>query len=299
MKRARRLRRRGDLSTSSDVFIWRHWFSFFFLFFLLGLASQSSPPVSLSPLKAAGPWPLQRRPSKPSSFQPRRQKEPPLFPPTGNIPFSRGDNFIHLVRHCIQLNAESYGDTRVNWASVRACVCWETGRCYVSIFSVLTENQRESATQICFLVESKTPKSHCSRAILNFFADDQLVSLVIVWKIPLQISVFFPCLFSSGWLSSPVPPRADRQLSGTVWAYFHLPNTKTAVGPPCSSLIIHIQARASWQVCWSHSMFCDSDNTFSLCGQKNAEAITLLRAGLVRLNWGRSCELFCESYGRR
>lgn len=93
-----------------------------FFFFLLGLASQFSPPVSLSPLKAAGPWPLQRRPSKPSSFQPRRRREPPLFPPTGNIPFSRGDNFIHLVRHCIQLNAESYGDTRVNWASVRACV---------------------------------------------------------------------------------------------------------------------------------------------------------------------------------
>lgn len=28
-------------------------------------------------------------------------------------------------------------------------------------------------------------------------------------------------------------------------AYFHLPNTKTALRPPCSSLIIHIQARAS------------------------------------------------------
>lgn len=107
------------LSASNDVFIWRHRFSFVFL---LGLASQSSPSVSLSPLKADGPWPLQRRPSKPSSFQPRRWREPPLFPPTGNIPFSCRDNFIHLVRHCIQLNAESYGDTRVNWSSVHACV---------------------------------------------------------------------------------------------------------------------------------------------------------------------------------
>lgn len=65
------------------------------------------------------------------------------------------------------------------------------------------------------------------------------------------------------------------------WAYFHLPNTKTAVGPPCSSLIIHIQARASWQVCWSHSMFCDLDNTFSLCGQKCWGHHT---------SWDQSCE---------
>lgn len=65
------------------------------------------------------------------------------------------------------------------------------------------------------------------------------------------------------------------------WAYFHLPNTKPALGPPCSSLIIHIQARASWQVCWSHSMFCDSDNTFSLRGQKRWGHHT---------SWGQCCE---------
>lgn len=81
------------------------------------------------------------------------------------------------------------------------------------------------------------------------------------------------------------------------WAYFHLPRTKTVPRPPCSSLIIHIQARASWQVCWSHSMFCDSDNTFSLCGQKNAEAITLLEGGLVRPGWGwvSESELCCSA----
>lgn len=39
---------------------------------------------------------------------------------------------------------------------------------------------KETATQIFFTVESKTPKSHCSQAVLNFFADDQLVSLVIL-----------------------------------------------------------------------------------------------------------------------
>lgn len=80
---------------------------------------------------------------------------------------------------------------------------------------------------------------------------------------------------------------ASKMCSWDSWAYFHLPHTETALGPPCSSLIIHIQARASWQVCWSHSMFCDSDNTFSMCGQKNAQAITLLQPSLVRPDWGR------------
>lgn len=84
---------------------------------------------------------------------------------------------------------------------------------------------------------------------------------------------------------------ASATCSWDSWAYFHLPCTKTALRPPCSSLIIHIQARASWQVCWSHSMFCDSDNTFSLCGQKNAEAITLLEGRLVRPGWGWVSEL--------
>lgn len=67
--------------------------------------------------------------------------------------------------------------------------------------------------------------------------------------------------------------------------------------PPCSSLIIHIQAKASWQVRWSHSMFCDIDNTFFfprsplalsfslsptslslLRKKKKSETITLLQA---------------------
>ncbi len=65
--------------------------------------------------------------------------------------------------------------------------------------------------------------------------------------------------------------------------------------PPCSSLIIHIQAKASWQVRWSHSMFCDIDNTFFLprspfslsislsnfslsFSKKKTETITLLQA---------------------
>lgn len=103
------------------------------------------------------------------------------------------------------------------------------------------------------------------KIVMNLYADDSGVFL----------SVQFLRLARCSWDS---------------WAYFHLPRTKTALGPPCSSLIIHIQARASWQVCWSHSMFCYWDNTFSLCGQKNAEAITLLEAGLVRPDWGRGSE---------
>ena len=54
-----------------DVFIWHDCF-------LLGFLSQSSPLVSLSPLKAAGPWPLQHWPSKPSSFQLRRRGTLPV-----------------------------------------------------------------------------------------------------------------------------------------------------------------------------------------------------------------------------
>lgn len=45
---------------------------------LLGFLSQSSPLVSLSPLKAAGAWPLQHWPSKLSSFQLRRMGNLPV-----------------------------------------------------------------------------------------------------------------------------------------------------------------------------------------------------------------------------
>ena len=88
------------------------------------------------------------------------------------------------------------------------------------------------------------------------------LSLSLFWNVVKSALSFLPQRWAAGRDS---------------WAYFHLPNTRTALGPPCSSLIIHIQARASWQVCWSHSMFCDLDNTFSLCGQKMLRPSDYLR----------------------
>lgn len=40
-------------------------------------------------------------------FSAQAHREPPRSPPTSNISFSCRDNFIHLVHHCIQLNAET------------------------------------------------------------------------------------------------------------------------------------------------------------------------------------------------
>lgn len=127
------------------------------------------------------------------------------------------------------------------------------------------------------------------------YADDIVFYRNTLLSLPSHRPVYCPSFVLA---ASPRLPLAARwaAVSGTVELIFTCLTPKTAVRPPCSSLIIHIQARASWQVCWSHSMFCDLDNTFSLCGQKNAEAIKLLQAGLVRLNWGRSCELFWGSF---
>lgn len=93
----------------------------------------------LSPLKAAGPWPLQRRPAE--LFSAPALRDPPLVPPTSTIPFSCRDNFIHPVHHCIQLNAETM--LTLEWIEL-ACVHVLTpankGRCDVFIFSISTEN---------------------------------------------------------------------------------------------------------------------------------------------------------------
>ena len=122
-----------DLSTISDVFIWHDWF-------LLGFLSQSSPLVSLSPLKAAGPWPLQHWPSKPSPIQLEAHGGTALFPPTGNIPFSRRDNFIHLVHHCIQLNTETM--QTLEWIELACVHVLRTGKkeeVWCLNFFILTE----------------------------------------------------------------------------------------------------------------------------------------------------------------
>lgn len=188
----------------------------------------------------------------------------------------------------------------MNWTSVRACVKdRKEGEVLCLNFFDLTENACVASlwktTSSLFPSQSEYLQSawssharktagvkRCNRAeIFNIFwqlsAADLCVLLVLIYMKVLN-SYFFSSpplffknsLFSHFWFS-------DGQLAGDSWAYFHLPNTKTALGPPCFSLIIHIQARASWQVCWSHSMFCDLDNTFSLCGQKMLRPSHFLR----------------------
>lgn len=110
---------------------------------LWGSLSRSSPPVSLSPLKAAGAltpalWPSKRGfLSAPLAVQ----GTSPLLPPTSNIPFSGRDNFIHLVHHCIQLNAESMRTLEcIERACVRVFGQERGGEALCLNFCILTEN---------------------------------------------------------------------------------------------------------------------------------------------------------------
>ena len=190
----------------------------------------------------------------------------------------------------------------IELACVHVLRTGKKGRCYVLISSIWQKMHawlhsekpppafsplRLSTCSLPEVAHARKTASlkRCNHAeIFNIFwqlsAADLCVLLVLIYMkvlnsyffflLPPPLFFFLNSLLSHFWFS-------DGQLAGDSWAYFHLPNTKTALGPPCSSLIIHIQARASWQVCWSHSMFCDLDNTFSLCGQKMLRPSHFLR----------------------
>lgn len=125
-----------DLSTSNLRCLYLTWLGFVRL-----LAPEQPAGVPLTPKSSQGPWPRQHRLSKPSSFQLRRIRGTSLFPPTINIPFSRRDNFIHLVHHCIQLKAGTM--QTLDWIELACSHVLKTGkngRCYVFISSFWQEN---------------------------------------------------------------------------------------------------------------------------------------------------------------
>lgn len=116
-----------------DVFIWHDWFCW---------VSRVSPTrwCPLSPLKAAGALTLAALALKAELFSAQGLEEPPPFRPTSNIPFSCRDNFIHLVHHCIQLNAETMLTLEcIELACVHVLTTGTEGEALCLNFFILTE----------------------------------------------------------------------------------------------------------------------------------------------------------------